>query len=438
MNGFQSHSPAGPQDTLAVLGDTTTSTGRSFLARPAKKRILFVDDEPALLQFYGMMFERHSQDWDVSLAGNGQQALAMVCGAPFDVVVSDMRMPEFNGAELLQEVSRIQPRTARFIISGFSDREMVMKCLPGTHQFMAKPFSPADLTNKVLRSMQANEWLESEALRAIVAKLFALPSLPSSYFQILQEINSPFAQADKVGAIIARDPAMTAKLLQLVNSAFFGLPRTISDPTEAVLHLGIETVRSLALSIQIFDQFDHLRTLQFPIALLMKHCLKVANSARAIARSEGAEAGVADDAFAAGLLMDIGTLVMLQNLTPAFEEAQEISRSQMKPMWVAEREVLGVTHAEIGGYLLALWGLPLPIVEAVLHHHEPARCRNVEFSPLTCVHVANVLEHKHRLDEPPFNVPDTDAAHLQGLGLTDRLSDWRKMVCEVRNPRGVN
>ena len=88
--------------------------------------------------------------------------------------------------------------TARFIISGFSDREMVMKCLPGTHQFMTKPFSPSDLTNKVLRSMQANEWLESDALRAIVAKLFALPSLPSSYFQILQEVNSPFAQADKV------------------------------------------------------------------------------------------------------------------------------------------------------------------------------------------------------------------------------------------------
>jgi len=385
-----------------------------------------------------MMFKRQQADWELEFAENGRKALAMVAGSTYDAVVSDMRMPELNGAELLCEVSRLQPRAARFIISGFSDREQVMRCLPGTHQFLSKPFNMSDLTNKVVRSMEANDWLASDAVRSVVAKLFALPSLPSSYFQILHEINLPYGQAENVGAIIERDPAMTAKLLQLVNSAFFGLPRSISNPTEAVMHLGMETVRSLALGIQIFSQFEPLGDLQFPLALHMKHCLKTANSARLIARMESSDSSVADDAFAAGLLMDIGLLVIVQNLPQAFTEARELSRSKKIRMWEAEREVLGVTHAEIGAYLLALWGLPLPIVEAVLHHHQPGRCRNQEFTPLTCVHVANALEHEHPVNEPSFNTSEVDAPYLDELGLTDSFRQWQEMVAEARTSSGAN
>jgi HD-like signal output (HDOD) protein/ActR/RegA family two-component response regulator len=421
MNGLQSELLAGPR----------AENGFSSATAP-RKRILFVDDEPSLLQFYRVIFERQGAGWEMDFADNGHTALSMVAGSSYDAVVSDMRMPQLNGAELLREVSRIQPRTARFIISGFSDRELVMKCLPGTHQFMAKPFDIRDLQNKVVRSMEANDWLESSAVRSMIGQLFALPSLPSSYFQILREINSPYAQAENVGAIIARDPSMTAKLLQLVNSAFFGLPRTISNPSEAVMHLGMETVRSLALGIQIFAQFEHLRGIQYPLALHLKHCLRAAHTARAIAQRERLDASLADDAFTAALLMDVGTLVMVQNLTAQFEEAREISRSQMKPLWVAEREVFGTTHAEIGAYLLALWGLPMPIVEAVLHHHQPDRCRNESFSPLTCVHAANALESEHRIDEPPFNIPGVDVSYLKWLRIEDRLPEWRKMVTETR------
>jgi HD-like signal output (HDOD) protein len=309
---------------------------------------------------------------------------------------------------------------------------MIMRCLPGTHQFLSKPFALEDLRGKVVRSMDANEWLATDAMRDIVARLFTLPSLPSSYFQLLRVIESPHACGEDVGAIIARDPAMTAKLLQLVNSAFFGLSRTISNPTEAVFRLGMGTVRSLALSLHIFTEFQQFQAVQFPIQALMDHCLRTANSAQAIAQHEGADSCIADDSFTAGLLMDIGELVLVQNMASAFEEARELSRREEKPLWLAEREVLGVSHAEIGGYLLSLWGLPLPIVEAVLHHHEPLRCATREFAPLTCVHVANALEYGHRKDEPSFNVPEVNLEWLNEIGLEKRLPEWRELVAESR------
>ncbi|HTD64963.1 MAG TPA: response regulator [Candidatus Limnocylindria bacterium] len=400
-----------------------------------KRRILFVDDEPALLRLYQAIFQREREEWQMDFVETGAQALQLLQSNHYDAIVSDMRMPQINGAQLLHQVSHSHPRMARFILSGHGDKELAMKCVGNTHQFLSKPFDAKALKTKLRRTLEMDEWLGDQKLQEIVGKLQTLPSLPSSYFQVLREVESPYAAAENIGAIITRDPAMTVKILQMVNSAFFGLSQPISNPTEAVLHLGMETVRSLVLGIQIFSQFEQLRAVQFPLKAMMMHSLKTASTARRIAQMENAEASVAEDAFTAGLLMDIGTLVIVLNLASDFETAREIGREKMKPLWDAEREVLGVSHAEVGAYLLALWGLPVAIAEAVLHHHFPGRCPNKNFSALTCVHAANVLEHEHRIDEPPFNVPEIDQAYLDEVGATDRLKEWRQAVCEARQNR---
>lgn len=405
---------------------TAPAPANSHRALAANKRILFVDDEPDILMVYEMMFK--GQDWTMDFAETGFKALEMMTNTSYDAVISDMRMPQINGAQLLNEAMRLHPRTARFIISGYAERELVLKCLPGTHQFLSKPFEIGHLKTKVLRSMEANEWLGSEAMNAIVAKLFTLPSVPSSYFQLIREIESPHAEAENVGAIIARDPAMTAKLLQLVNSAFFGLPRTISNPTEAVFHLGMETVRSLALGLHIFSEFEQFHAAKLPLQSLMEHCIRTAHLAQRIAQEEQAETCSADDAFTAGLLMDIGSLIIEQNFVPSAAEARELSKRESKALWEAEREILGVSHAEIGGYLLALWGLPGTIVEAVLHHHQPNRCKNFDLSALVCVHVANALAHERHSNASSFNSPRIDLQWLTELGFENRVPAWEQLA----------
>jgi HD-like signal output (HDOD) protein len=133
--------------------------------------------------------------------------------------------------------------------------------------------------------------------------------------------------------------------------------------------------------------------------------------------------------------MDVGALVLLLNMPDEFDKARQLSREQMKPLWEAERDVLGVSHAEVGAYLLSLWGLSDTIDEAILHHHLPTRSNNLQFSALTCIHVANALEHDHRIDEPTFNVPKIDEGYMSSIQMLPRLGAWREAVLGLRRQR---
>ena len=213
------------------------------------KRILFVDDEPLMLQGLQRMLHGMRNEWDMRFAKSGAEALQMMAASPADVVVSDTRMPVMNGAALLNEVMRSYPKTVRFILSGYADMEMVMQCVGGTHQFLSKPCDSETLRSAVRRAVEMDPLLNNDKVKTLVSQMTKVPSLPSLYFEILKELRSEESSLSKVGEIIAQDPAMTAKMLQLVNSAFFGVRRQLNDPLEAVMHLGLETIKSLVLSI---------------------------------------------------------------------------------------------------------------------------------------------------------------------------------------------
>ncbi len=233
---------------------------------------------------------------------------------PADVVVSDMRMPEMNGAQLLNEVARLHPQSVRVILSGFSDLEMIMDCISGTHQFLTKPCNAETLKDVVGRALDLDAWVNNEKLKGIVSRLDTLPSMPSLYFEILKELGSPEATLENVGTTIAQDPGMTAKMLQLVNSAFFGLRRQLTDPTEAVAQLGLETIKSLVLGIHVFSEFETAGGEGISAQNLWQHSLATAATARRIAQWEHQEVRIVEESFTAGLLHDVGRLVLIANL----------------------------------------------------------------------------------------------------------------------------
>src|SRR5580698_1436937 len=237
------------------------------------KRVLFVDDEPLVLEGLQRMLFNMRREWEMRFAHGGHEALRMMAEAPADVVISDMRMPEMNGAELLNEIMRKHPKAVRFILSGYSDMEMIMQCVSGTHQFLSKPCDGETLRNVVGRALEMDSWLNNDNVKALVSKMGALPSLPSLYFEVMRELGSPETTLDQVGATIAKDPGMTAKILQLVNSAFFGLCCQISDPTEAVLQLGLETIKSLVLGIHVFSELEAAQNGPFSADQLWHHSL---------------------------------------------------------------------------------------------------------------------------------------------------------------------
>jgi HD-like signal output (HDOD) protein len=274
-------------------------------------------------------------------------------------------------------------------------------------------------------------FLQNEHLKSLVARMGVLPSLPSLYFKVLQELQSPTSSVDRIGELVAMDIAMSAKLLQLVNSAFFGIRRKVSNPAEAVQFLGVGTVRSLALSIHAFSCFDQAKLGDFSFERLWNHCVTTGLFARKITDLEEVEPTMSDESFIAGLLHDVGKLMLITNMTEDYRAALALAQGSRISINEAERKVFGATHADVGAYLLGLWGLPVAIVEAVALHHEPSRNVNRAFSPLTAVHVANVLEHEQSGAGCGGGATRLDEAYLTTLKLSDRVHPWRQTFAEM-------
>ena len=373
-----------------------------------KTRILLVDDDAQIRQIYGHVFAG-DDTWDAAIASGGREALAKIQVSPFDILLTDMRMPDMSGAELVQEAVRLHPQMSRIVVSGFADQEQIAQCLSSTHQFISKPFSVAQIKTTVCRIASLDRLLLSEKLKAVVGRIHNVPSMPTLYFSIMRALVSPNNTIEQIGQIVAQDPAMTAKVLQLVNSSFFNIARNIVSPGEAIQYLGVGRLRSLALSLHIFSCFDRQSIPRLSVERVWDHSLTTAVLAEKIVRAAHGDRDAQDAAYVAGMLHDIGKVLLAANLPQEYGRAIEIASETRIPMIAAERKVFGVSHAEVGAYLLGLWGLPVEIVEAVALHHDPLPTVTDHLSPLAAVHVASALENEAENDEiavpqPPINV----------------------------------
>jgi HD-like signal output (HDOD) protein len=387
------------------------------------KRILFVEDSDLLREVYGAMLARERDSWEVKLASNGHAALGLMKQFPFDAVASDMQMPGMDGIELLNEVGRLYPQTARIIISGMGNQGVVANALGSTHQFLIKPIELKTLRATLARINGLDAYLKDEKLKELVGRLGTLPSFPSLYLEIIQAVESPNSTLKDIANLITKDPGITAKMLQVVNSTAFGLPERIHDPVAAFQQLGMNTIRSLVLSSHVFANLKSSSLTNFSADSLWSHLMKCGHSARAIMQAEDAELADVEDAFTAGILHDMGKLMLADSLPDEFQKALALAAERQVPLFEAEMEIFGATHAGLAAYLLGLWGLPAAIVEAVAFHHTPEKSTHPHFSPLTAVHVANGLEHE--LAGENFNV---DHDYLAKIGVANRLDEWRNEV----------
>src|SRR5690606_1112222 len=272
----------------------------------------------------------------------------------------------------------------------------------------------------------ARHSLAVDNLQQLVGRIEHLPSLPSLYIEILECLRRPEVEMEEIVAVIARDVAMTAKLLKLVNSAFFGLASHMASVRDAVHYLGIDTIQTLVLTTHAFDQFRATGVPLSHIEDLWSHSLEVANTAQCIARDETDNRKLADEAFAGGMLHDVGKLILICNFTAEHAEARRLAAEERIHLHEAETRVLKANHAEVGGYLLGLWGLSPGVVEAIRYHHAPKQSLQSAFSPLTAVHVANALVQRRRpRSSNRSDILDRD--YLGTIGCDPRIQAWHNL-----------
>ncbi len=396
-----------------------------------KRRILFVDDEARVLDGLRRMLHALRSEWDMEFVTSGQEALDTLAKNDFDVLVTDMRMPGMDGGQVLTEVIKSHPQIVRIILSGQSDEEMVMKTIATAHQFLSKPCDSETLKATVNRAFTLRGILMDKSLKELVSQVNSLPSLPSLYVELMDALQSQETSIQKVGEIISKDIGMSAKVLQLVNSAFFGIRRHISSPAEAAMYLGLNTIKALAFSIQTFSQFDQSKLSKFSIQTLWKHSMATGALARQIAKVMAAHRRICDDALTAGLLHDVGKLILASNLSEKYDKTLSLSRAKKVNQWEAEQEIFGSTHAEVGAYLLSLWGLNDQIVEAIAFHHWPSKSPAQTFSSLTAVHAANALEREAQPVGEEMDGSGVDHDYLTKLGVLDKLPKWRTLCQDI-------
>ena len=400
----------------------------------SKKRILFVDDEQYVLDGLQRLLRPMRSEWDVEFATGGEEALRMLEDKPYDVIVSDMRMPGLSGDQLLATVRMRYPGMVRLVLSGQADKQSILTCVGPIHQFLQKPCDGETLKATISRTIEMGDLFTDESLKDIVTELETLPSLPSHQRELLAQFQIPDVSMTHIGGLISRDIAMTAKILQLVNSSFFGLCRHVGSPSDAVHLLGLDTVRSLVTAMQVFSQVVPGEIKGFSQGRLLLHSEEVALMAKKIALSEGLPHDMAEMAYLAGLLHDVGELIYAAKRPEQYAEAIALADSEHIHIEEAERRVIGASHGEVGAYLLALWAFEVPVVDAALYHHCPSKHNASGFSILTAVHVADAIVDLGRRSPGGSAEPDVDHAYLERIGLSERVVVWQEMCsCTAQN-----
>lgn len=398
------------------------------------KDILFVDDERDLLDSLRVRLYKHRHDWNMKFVASGAEAIAAFEQQRVDLVVSDVRMPGMDGGELLSTVKQRWPTTVRIIVSGYSDPVQAVRLTSLAHQYVAKPCNGQQLENIIERCFNLQDLLGQEPLRRVVGSIGKLPALPKTYGRLQGALSNPTVTAGEIGDIVNADPAIASKVLQITNSAFFRLRKPIVRIKDAVTYLGFATIRNLVLSAEIFSQWKSPRnSLSADPERLQNHAQIAAAACKSLAGGRVSP----DDAWLAGLLHDIGYWILAQECPDQLGQALELSRSRDLPLFECERLTTGATHAEVGAYLLGLWGLPYSIVEAVALHHTPTNIIPDGYDLLGALAVSHALlapEGAHALSASGSAGPGVDARYLAGLNAPFDWDEAQRRVQASTSP----
>jgi HD-like signal output (HDOD) protein/ActR/RegA family two-component response regulator len=394
-------------------------------------RVLFVDDDACILGGLADALRRRPPGWDTRFALGGQAALDVIGTRRLDVVVSDLSMPGVDGIAVLERAREQQPEAVRIVLSGGAERGAALAAARVAHRYIAKPFREDDVRTAIDRAWRLRSLLCEEGWRRAAGGVMALPSCPRIYTELTELVADPDATAADAAAIVERDIAMTAKVLQLVNSAFFGLGRRISQMPEAVHYLGLNALRALVLHAGAFEAFAPTRPIEgFNIGALQHRSHLAARVARGIAR----EMGEREEAFTASMLHAVGLLVLAQSDAIEFADAIAEARATGRPLHEVEYARHGSSHAEVGAYVLGLWGLPDPIVEAVAHQHRIDRLPDPSLDVPLTVHIAAALAGELVPEAVAAGPGTVDTATLEAAGAAGSLRAWRAFAATAAVP----
>lgn len=387
----------------------------------SRRRVLFVDSEPAVRDGLRRTLHGVRASWETVFVDSSRTALRQLAERPFDALVTDLDGPGLDGPELLELARARHPAVARIVLSGRALVSEVLGTIGPAHQFLSKPCAREDLLAALEGACSLQQLVRKEKLNQIVSGLKSLPSQSPVLTDLLGELARSGCSVRRVGRLVASDVALATKVLQLANSAFFGTRQKVSDPSRAVMVVGLEILRALALAQRAFSRFEVAAGRVLSLEALWRHSSNVGNCARFLAGRVRLSEERSSEAFTAGLLHDLGKLILATYRPAEVLLIQKRAEELRTPEWRLEQDYVGASHAELGGHLAGLWGLPEAVTEALTYHHAPWRAPTRHLGVLTLVAVSNRFDRGR-----PIRPDGRFGRYLAEAGVADRLDNWKE------------
>lgn len=371
--------------------------------------------------------------YDLESAETSDEAFKALQDQQFDILVTDFVDPGSDGMHFLVAVARTQPDCVRMVVSSNFGPVKIASGLFFGHRYFERPCDVEDLGRLLLRLAHFRDRIGNEKIRALVGGLGSLPAPPEAFLKLQQVMSSPSVSTDEIATVIEQYPAVTAKLLQIVNSAQFGLSRKVISAAEAVNFVGLNLLRVLVLAVHAVTAYQERPGRTRLVSMLWDHSLEVAAAARQIARSQKFSAQSIERAFLAALLHDIGRIVIAGHAPEEMYRVSDVANELQIPLADAQTERLGATFADIGAYLLALWGIDDEVISIVQCHERLGSFDGSDVSAAAALHVAHCATENN----PSFYPLDTAALEQFGFSETQQwpglaFTEWCALAVQRR------
>jgi HD-like signal output (HDOD) protein len=393
-----------------------------------KRSIYVVDDQSSVLDTAVMVLRCMDPEWVVEGFKDPLEALVAVQARPPDLILSDQLMPGMLGSQMLEEVRAVSPGTIRVIMSGFVALNK-LTLITSAHQYLAKPIDSVKLREMIQRGFAARERIADPGLQTVIASLRSIPSLP----QVHQSLSAELAELEDhrhgssaIGRMVASDAGLSVKVLQLANSPLFGQGCLITNPIDAVHCLGMDLIAALVFSQSLFRHYEKLAHPELEEAKVWNHCWETARLAQHICQEKQLPREIAEEAFLAGLLHETGRLILIDNFPDRFQAACDAARQSKSPLAPRLREVFQTGTPQVTAYLLELWGMPAPVVEAIAAQEKPNGLPPGAFSTAAALYLANGVAN---CICPPddWAVEEWNKPYLESIGCAGDVAAWEKL-----------
>ena len=391
-----------------------------------KLKILFVDDEKKVLSSLKRLFYNKKEEWEMDFVLGGRDALKQVREIEYDIVISDMHMPNIDGAYLLEQVQAISPYTLRFILSGYTDIDLVKKTLKATHKFFHKP-CPKDKLEKIInRVVFLRKLLPDKSLREKINQIGVLPCNPLIYAMLVEALSK--SDLKRFQDTLYYDVCMFLNLFKIIMNSFFVEAKGIYSFFKLLHNIDLSILKTVFLSQEIFLDYSDFTFKDFSINEIWRHSRVVAYLSKTIAENLYKDKKFIEDCFIAGLLHDVGVFLMLLIFKERYLNflKNNFYKSDFEKKEIDEFKC---SHALLGAYLAGIWGANVNIVEAIAFHANPSLIKKKKLSPLSIVHFAGVFAFKNLNSLAGNSDINLDFGHYENMVSYATLKMW-KNICE--------